>query len=131
MRALHAIKDEVSGLRQRLEAERGARTAADTFGVTWEQLARQKLDRPSSSVLLEAISRLLPDDAWLTELRVDNDIVRMTGHARNSGRLIAAIEATPQLRNAEFAGPTSLRTSDQLETFVITARAVPRLQQRN
>ena len=50
---------------------------------------------------------------------------------QNAARLIGAIEGSGQLSNAEFAGPTSLRSSDQLEAFVITARAAPALKRED
>ena len=137
-RELSAAADQATALRQRLGLARGAISVAPEDLSRWEQFAMLKLEKPSVAVLLEAVSRSLPDDAWLTELRFQGDQIRLIGSARDAGRLIAAIEASPQLEKAEFAAATSLqgegeqgrwvRGQDRIEQFNITARVLPTLE---
>ena len=42
-------------------------------------LERRKHQNPSSVIVLEALSRILPDHTYVTELRIEGDKLRMIG----------------------------------------------------
>jgi general secretion pathway protein L len=77
------------------------------------------------AVMLEALSRALPDDAWLDRLEVEQGVVRMAGHAANAARLIGAIEASGHFTQVRFSAPTTLAQGESHESFTIMARIVP------
>jgi general secretion pathway protein L len=116
--ALNAKLEELSG-----------RTAAYLPGQAslrrqaW--LAAEKAAQPSMAVVLEALSRALPDDAWLTRLEVENGVVRLAGNAASAASLIGRIEASGHFADVQFAAPTTLGEEDGQESFTITARIVP------
>jgi general secretion pathway protein L len=128
---LLANQRELGILRAQLEELR-AKASADLPGhasarllqqQTW--LAAQKLAQPSMAVVLEALSRAIPDDAWLSWLEVEQGAVRLGGYAANSTTLIAPIEASGHFTNVQFAAPTTRREGDNRESFTITAKIVP------
>jgi general secretion pathway protein L len=75
--------------------------------------------------MLEALSRALPDDAWLNRLEVEQGIVRLAGASANAAALIGRIEASGHFTDVQFAAPTTLAEGEGQESFTITARIVP------
>lgn len=67
---------------------------------------RQSLStqRPMSEVL-EEISRVVPDTAYLTDLAVKNGEARMVGFSSSASSLIAPVESSPMFDGAEFTSP--------------------------
>jgi general secretion pathway protein L len=105
-----------------------ARTAALLPGQAGTRrqarLAAERLAQPSMAVVLEALSRALPDDAWLTRLEVEQRTVRLAGNAANASALIGRIEASGHFADVQFSAPTTLAEGEG-ESFTITARIVP------
>jgi general secretion pathway protein L len=87
-------------------------------------LASERGKQPSMAVVVEALSRALPDEAWLTRLEVDQGTVRLTGNAANAAALIGLIEASGHFADVQFSAPTTLAEGEG-ESFTITARVVP------
>jgi general secretion pathway protein L len=88
-------------------------------------LAAQRLAQPSMAVTVEALSRALPDDAWLNRLEVEQGTVRLAGNAGNASALIGQIEASGHFADVQFSAPTTLAEGETQESFTITARIVP------
>jgi general secretion pathway protein L len=81
---------------------------------------------PAAVVLLEALSRTLPDAAYLTELRLENATVRMVGLAKDAPSLIAPLEQSGQLADVHFAAPTTRDADGVSFRFHIEARVEPK-----
>jgi general secretion pathway protein L len=77
------------------------------------------------AVMLEALSRALPDDAWLNWLEVEQGIARLGGYAVNASALIANIAASGHFTDVQFSAPTTRKDGDSQESFTITAKVVP------
>jgi general secretion pathway protein L len=76
-----------------------------------------------SVIILEALSRILPDDTYLTELHVEENKVQLIGMTRDAPSLIRLIEQSGHFARASFFAPTT-QTSDQTgENFHIEAIA--------
>jgi general secretion pathway protein L len=71
----------------------------------WLDEAAALRGRPPAVAVLEEAARRLPDGAWLTELRLDGDALRLTGHAAAPDALIAQLGAAPIFREVRFAAP--------------------------
>jgi general secretion pathway protein L len=82
---------------------------------------RDKAGRPL--VTLAALTRLLPDDTYLTELKQQQHRVTVSGRSAEASRLIGALAASDQLRNPAFGAPTT-RTEGS-DVFTITAEVGP------
>ncbi len=79
------------------------------------------------TVLLEALSRALPDSAYLNQLEISGREARLDGKAKEPTALIAKIESANEFANARFAAPTTRSEEDSIETFSIIATARPAL----
>jgi general secretion pathway protein L len=80
---------------------------------------------PTAAIVLEALSRALPDGAYLTELRLENVTLRMTGLANDAPSLIASLEHSGHLNDVHFFAPTTRGPDGALFRFNIEARVEP------
>jgi general secretion pathway protein L len=87
-------------------------------------LQARKWATPSAVMVLEALSRTLPDEAHLTELRIESGKVQITGLATDAPALIRLIEQSRQFTQATFFAPT-VRGSSGGQSFHIEAHIEP------
>jgi general secretion pathway protein L len=87
-------------------------------------LAAEKRSQPAMTIMLEALSRALPDDAWLSRLEVSQGSVTLAGSATNAAALIGPIEASQHFTDVQFSAPTTRAEGEQQESFTITAKIV-------
>jgi len=83
---------------------------------------------PSAVIVLEVLSRALPDAAYLTELRLDNSTLRMIGLTSDAPSLIGPLERSGHLTAVHFFAPTTRGPDGSLFKFHIEAQVVPRLE---
>ncbi len=123
-----ALESWLSGQRQTAQAEiaRGVaamRTSADGAAQDPQlaALLQRKRDNPPAVVILEALSRALPDDSYLTQLRISGARVEIDGVSRSASSLVALLEQTEPFQRAQFSAPTTPATAEGAEEFHIAA----------
>jgi general secretion pathway protein L len=75
----------------------------------------------SSVILLEALSRALPQSAYLTEIRLENATLRMVGLADDAPALLAPLEQSGHLTGVHFFAPTTRGPDGKSFRFSIEA----------
>jgi general secretion pathway protein L len=118
-----------------LQAEIARRRAELMHAGSADQQAVQAMEQrkrttPSAVIALEELSKALPDDAHLTELRIEDGKIEVIGLARDASALIPLIEQSRQFTQATFVGPT-VRAPNGGENFHIEARLEPPFAPRN
>ncbi|HET6390309.1 PilN domain-containing protein [Hyphomicrobium sp.] len=88
-----------------------------------ERLVRRKINEPPVIVLIDAVSRALPDTAYLTEIEIHGSDARIVGKSDDPTALITKLESTPELADVRFAAPTTREPGETIGTFSIIARA--------
>lgn len=98
-------------------------------------LANERRSRPSPLIVLEVLSRLLPDTVWLTDVRLSGRELVIAGMAEDSSALIPLLEGASELARARFQTPsTRIRVSTsaggerELERFAISAEVDPAVE---
>ncbi len=89
-------------------------------------LERRKHDTPSSVIVLESLSRVLPDHTYVTELHLAGNKLQIVGITRDAPSLIPLIEQSQHFTRATFYAPTTRAPSDPGERFHIEARVEPK-----
>lgn len=102
-----------------MQAEIRALEEADSY------LGSQRRTTPYVSALLEAVSRTVPDRAWLTDLSLDQGTLRLGGFADDAATLIPLLTALPQLDAVAFAAPSIRDPERSQDRFAVTATLVP------
>ncbi|MFG1362504.1 PilN domain-containing protein [Xanthobacter versatilis] len=118
---------ELDDITQRIAAQRRALVAArDGQGGTavLAALERRKREVPASVLVLEALSQVLPDDTYVTELQMEGDRVEVTGVSREAAALIRLLEQSRQFAEATFVAPTTRAPGEAGERFQISARVL-------
>jgi general secretion pathway protein L len=87
-------------------------------------LQARKWATPSAVMTLEALSKTLPDDAHLTEFRIEGGKVQIAGSATDAPTLIRLIEQSRQFTQATFFAPT-VRGPSGGQSFHIEAHIEP------
>jgi general secretion pathway protein L len=95
---------------------------------TAERAWAWKETAPSMVIMFEALSRALPDAAYLTELRLDNSTLHIAGLTNDAPSLIAPLERSGHLTGVHFFAPTTRGPDGASFRFNIEARVVPRLE---
>jgi len=98
---------------QRLEQELGDRTRQ------YEFLTRQK-HNPAAIAVLAAVTRLLPDDAWLYEFELNGNEVRLHGYSADASSLIGLIDSSRDFRDAQLRAPLVPGPKPGLQRFDIS-----------
>ena len=122
---LGAQEDELARqISQRRAAIRAASDSGDRSPVA--ALERRKTETPSSVIVLEALSKVLPDHTFVTELHLGGNKLQIVGFTRDAPSLIPLIEQSQHFTRATFYAPTTRAPSDPGERFHIEARIEPK-----
>jgi general secretion pathway protein L len=117
--------------RQQLQSQIAARRAAlrlnqnGVAGSAQALLVKRKQTAPATVMVLESISKVLPDGTYVTELRVEGDKVQIVGMTQDAPPLIRLIEQSPQFTQATFFAPTTRTQNEVGERFHIEAHVKP------
>lgn len=85
-------------------------------------LALEKRETPSPSELLDVLTRLLPDDTWLSEVEIAGGELRITGFTNSASTVLGLIDQSPRFANAAFRSPVTQDPRMRREQFNIAAR---------
>jgi general secretion pathway protein L len=91
-----------------------------------ERAWREKETSPTAAIVIEAVSRALPDAAYLTELHLEGVTLRMIGLTRDPPSLIAPLEQSGHLADVHFFAPTTREPDGSQFRFHVEARVKPR-----
>ena len=89
-------------------------------------LERRKHETPASVIVLDALSQVLPDHTYVTELHLAGVRLQIVGITRDAPSLISLIEQSQHFTRATFYAPTTRSPSDPGERFHIEARIQPK-----
>jgi general secretion pathway protein L len=107
---------------QRAKLRAGRDAVRDSALATLE---RRRQETPSSVIVLEVLSQILPDHTYVTELRIQGDKMQVVGVTRDAPSLIRLIEQSAHFTRATFFAPTTRSPSEPGEHFHIEARIEP------
>jgi general secretion pathway protein L len=106
---------EADSLRQEIDRLAGS--------ADFVESERDKVGRPLA--VLAAATRVLPDDAYLTEMELQKRKVTLTGRSAAAARLIGPLAADGSFRNPGFAAPVTRVEALHTELFTINAEVAP------
>lgn len=124
-----SIEAETRDVNRRIAERRAAlvksRNATDGAPSELSALMRRKYENAARVIVLEALSQVLPDHTYITELRVEGDKVQIIGVTHEAPSLIRLMEESPHFMRATFFAPTTRSSGDPGERFHIEARVKP------
>jgi general secretion pathway protein L len=124
--ALDSLDEEQQALTQKITQRRAAmRTGPAATQSVQRLLERRKQTTPSDVIVLEALSQILPDHTYITELRIEGDKLQIVGVTRDAAALIGLMEQSPHFTHAAFYAPTTRTPGEPGERFHIEASIKP------
>src|SRR5271165_1020740 len=114
-----ALQDQIAQRRAELMQQTGS-----AFDQAIQSLQARKRAIASAVLVIEELSKALPDEAHLTELRIEDGSVQIVGLAHDSPALIRLIEQSGRFSHATFFAPT-IQAPNGSETFHIEAHPAP------
>jgi general secretion pathway protein L len=123
------LDDRASALSRQIAQRRAALRIGQNAGDSaLSQLKQRKHEDAASVLVLETLSRLLPDDTYVTELRIDGNKMQLIGITQDAPALIGILEQSSQFKSATFFAPTTRGANDPGERFHIEAHIKPEYQ---
>lgn len=123
------LDDRQEKLSQQIDQRRATlRIGMDAGNTALSRLAQRKHEEAANVLVLEALSRLLPDDTYVTELRIEGNKMQLVGITQEAPSLIGILEQSSQFKSATFFAPTTRGAHDPGERFHIEARIEPDFQ---
>ncbi|WP_454631582.1 PilN domain-containing protein [Bradyrhizobium cenepequi] len=117
-----SLQSEQEDVQRRISQRRAAlRVDANGVASGIGLLAKRKQTTPSSVMVLEALSRVLPDTTYVTELRIEGEKVQVVGMTQDAPSLIRLMEQSPQFTRATFFAPTTHAANESGERFHVEA----------
>lgn len=117
------LAQDIAQQRQRLMAARPSAPAKDQ---DLKAMIERRWKTPFAVLALDALAQALPDDTWLTDLRLSENRLRMTGTSQNVPELVPLIQASPAFADATFFAPTARLPGGQGDRFHLEARLLPK-----
>jgi general secretion pathway protein L len=120
-----ALELEQRGLRAKAVAVRQAadKLASESAGLA--AIRARKVDEPDARDMIEDLTRLLPDSAWLTELRIGDKETVIAGYSPGAANLVPLLARSQIFQSAALNAPIVIDPVENRERFSIVLRHKP------
>lgn len=110
--------DALAVLKSRQQSSRSAE-AALAQAIAVERLAQTTLPRTR---ILNELAQMLPDSVWLTDIRLDGDVIDISGNAKSAAALVGLFESSNTFTGAELTSAITRVEDINRERFSLRAR---------
>jgi general secretion pathway protein L len=125
-----ALNTQTESARVQAEAADALRTRLERQQGDYNYALAKKYAYPGTVQIVDDITRLLPDDTWITQLEIKSvtrgkDISReltLRGESANAGALISTLEDSKLVEQAALQSPTTKLQPGPGEVFVLGSR---------
>jgi general secretion pathway protein L len=127
-KALDTLSAELTTARGHAQQVRAAMDKLDQKQSAIVRLRLQKRDAPGLLDVWEEVSKILPANSWLTELRLaeiaqkQDQLIVMTGLSTAAAELVALVDKSPLFADAALTAPIALDSTEQRERFTLQAK---------
>jgi len=117
--ALERLGVETNAARKEAQVVRKRVEDVDTLSERIGVLRLHRVEGVRVVALWEEMTRVLPDTAWLTNLRVENDTLWIDGYARSAAELVGLISGSPMFSGVALSAPVVREDARASERFQI------------
>ncbi|MBV1787976.1 PilN domain-containing protein [Marinobacterium sp. D7] len=119
-RQIAALEAEVAVQEPLAEQARQLKSEIGSLQAGGEYIRQMKSTHPSTLILLDEMTRLLPDSTWLNRLELDGNEIRIQGESSSASELIGLLEQSELFGQAEFSAPVTINPRTRKERFALT-----------
>jgi general secretion pathway protein L len=117
--ALASLEAETDAAKAKALAVRRSLTGLESSLAQVAELRRLKAARPPAIRVLDELTRLLPDDAWVSFLKIEGEAVEVTIVAPATGELLPLFERSPLFAAASLTAPVTYDAAGQSERATV------------
>lgn len=116
---ISSVEKRISNIREpamvvgRKQSLLASRLAAQDILVQRKNLSPGKLN------IIREVTKLLPDNTWVSRLKIDDQGVNLQGESRKASDLIELLEKSEQFQNVVFVSPITRNSSTNMERYEI------------
>ena len=121
---LSNLEIEVSKIGKVANKVQSMKKQADTQLKELGYLLEKKRSDPVMMETLEELTKLIPNNAWLTNFNYKNKRLKIQGQSPAASLLIEIIETSPLFQNTNFVSPVTQDRRTKLERFQIVTEVV-------
>jgi general secretion pathway protein L len=129
---LAALSDEMAAVQEQAKKVRSALDAAREEQQALHELREKKHVIPGMLQIWEEISRILPDNSWVQEMRLarrggDGELtLTLSGFSSAAATLVEQLDRSPLLSGVSLTAPVTMDPIEKRERFNLEARIEPR-----
>lgn len=117
--ALDDLKEQTAALRIKAGVARELAEKSQTASTFASSFNKLRTETVSRAAIIEEITRVLPDSAWLSDIKINGTSVDISGLASSASALIADIERSPYFVDATAISPITFDPHEDKERFGI------------
>jgi general secretion pathway protein L len=114
------LNNRIAASRAQAEESRALREQLDLLTQTGTFLLAEKARRPMATDVLAELTRLVPDEAYLSQLILQEGQVELHGSAATASDLIGLLDQSPLFRAPQFRSPVTQDADDGGERFHVS-----------
>ncbi|WP_461519373.1 PilN domain-containing protein [Porticoccus sp.] len=123
---LYQLNSQIDSLEQQVADIRGPATiVGNKQSLLASRLAAQdtlvlrKNHMSSQLAIVQEVTRIMPDNTWVSRLRADGSGVNLQGESRKASDLIELLEKSERFQNVQFVSPITANPSTNMERYEI------------
>ena len=122
--SLSSEQEDLAARTRAMQGQISARTNTSSLSPA-RRAWIEKETSPSAVLTLDALSRVLPTTAYLTDFDLQNDTLRIIGLAGDAPGTLAQMEQSGNFSNVHFFAPTTRVQDGKLYKFHVEAKVRP------
>jgi general secretion pathway protein L len=123
---LEDLQDRVAAARAEAEDSLDLRERLDQLTQSSLFLVAEKTRHPMVAEVLAELTRLVPDQAHIVQLDIDDGSVQLHGYARTASDLIGLLDQSALFRTPQFRSPVTQDPRSGTERFHLSVELAPR-----
>lgn len=100
-----ALENQVKLVKRKSEVVFNLKSKIEDTELSINHVIEQRNKKVPVIQVLDAVTRLLPDDTWVQQLEMKRDGIELRGESRQATRLIKLFEDSPSFADASFRSP--------------------------
>jgi general secretion pathway protein L len=119
------LQSQVAEERKAADRTLGMRDELEQTVKAAQFLNERKKNVPSSLLVLNELTKAIPDNTWLLTLSQDKSQLKISGYSAAAAELISALDAVPLFKKPAFTSPIVQEPQRKLERFEISFEVDP------
>jgi len=116
---LEEIDHQIMLRKEEVKKVEALKKELDTLHGEVSTINNFKGNKPMILNILRELTTILPQNTWLTRVRITETTVDIEGYAGSASGLLPKLEASKYFRKAEFASPTFRDAKQNADRFII------------